>query len=527
MAFEIISYGIFLSGFAWLVQRLLSAQRARKKPPLPPGPPGLPLVGNINDLPPPGITEWTYWLKHKDIYGPISSVTVFGQTIVLLHSREIASELLDKRSAKFSSRPYLHFAGEMVGMQDGLSLAPYNESFKRQRKMAIKQMGNKNLIKNYFQAIDFQVSRLLLRLMNDPEKLEQHLKFSAASLILDILFGYESASTGEDPLVKFVDKWMEEACASVVAGAWIVDFMPWLEYLPEWLPGMGFKETARRFRKRYMQANDIPIEFVRERKAAGSTKTSYISGLLENNPDAAEIKDIKFSASTLYGGGADTTVASLNIFFLAMSLNPEVQQKAQEEIDSVVGTDRLPGFQDRPNLPYLEAVLTETLRWISVAPLGIPHTSDEEDEFRGYLIPKGSIIVPSIAWFGRDPASYPEPEKFRPERFLGANKELDPRTYVFGFGRRICPGRHLADANAFLAMARSLASFNITKAIGLDGKEIDPVIEQVPGVVGHVKNIKCTITPRTEKHRELVAQIDSQCSSGKGDSEYIKDILLD
>ncbi|KAF3140142.1 hypothetical protein TWF594_006530 [Orbilia oligospora] len=370
--------------------------------------------------------------------------------------------------------------------------------------------------------MEFQVNRFILSLMNDPDNLNRHLKFTAASLILDILYGYETASSVSDPLVRLVDKWMEDFSASAVAGVWLVDFIPWLEYLPEWLPGMGFKDTARQYYKRHMQANSIPYGFVKEQKAAGSTKTSYVSGLLDTNPTPAEIKDIRFSASTLYGGGSDTTVAAMNNFFLAMSLNLEIARKAQEEIDTVVGTHRLPTFQDRPNLPYLEAVLTESLRWITIVPLSLPHTSDEEDEFQGYLIPKGSLIIPSIGWFARDPASYPDPEKFDPERFLGPNKQLDPRTYVFGFGRRVCPGRHLVDSSIFLLMAKSLASFKISKAIGLDGKEIDPVVKQAPGLVSHVKNVRCTIVPRSEKHRELVAEFESQYSFGKGDSEFIQ-----
>ncbi|KAF3222032.1 hypothetical protein TWF106_005810 [Orbilia oligospora] len=370
--------------------------------------------------------------------------------------------------------------------------------------------------------MEFQANRFLLRLMNDPDNLKHHIQFAAASLILDLLYGYETSSVGPDPLVHLVDRGMEEACATVIAGVWFVDFIPWLEYLPEWLPGMGFKDAARRYRKTYLQVNNIPYGFVEEQRAAGSTKTSYVSGLLDANPAPDEIKDIKFSASTLYGGGSDTTVALVKNFFLAMSLSPEVQRRAQEEIDTVIGKDRLPNLQDRPNLPYLEAVLTETLRWISVVPLGLVHTSDKEDEFQGYLIPKGSIIMPSIAWFGRDPANYPDPEIFNPERFLGPNKQIDPRTFTFGFGRRICPGRYLAEPTSFILMARSLASFKISKAIGSDGKEIDPVIEELPGVISHVKNFRCTIVPRSEKQRELLAEIECQNPSGKGDSEHIR-----
>lgn len=103
-------YGVAILLLSYIIKKLVFTP---KKLPLPPGPRGLPLVGNIGDLPPPGGLEWQHWLKHRDLYGPISSVTVFGQTIVLLHDLETALELLDKRGAKYSSRGRMVFAGEM------------------------------------------------------------------------------------------------------------------------------------------------------------------------------------------------------------------------------------------------------------------------------------------------------------------------------------------------------------------------------------------------------------------------------
>jgi cytochrome P450 len=97
----------------------------------------------------------------------------------------------------------------------------------------------------------------------------------------------------------------------------------------------------------------------------------------------------------LYSGGADTTVSSLMTFFLAMILFPEVQKKAQEEIDRVIGNTRLPVSSDKEKLPYIEAVLKETHRWHPVGPMAIPHTSNKEDEIMGYRIPKGALLMPN------------------------------------------------------------------------------------------------------------------------------------
>lgn len=110
MASYSIAYGVAGLLLAYLISKLVFSH---KKLPLPPGPKGLPFVGNIADLPPKGTLEWQHWLKLKDRYGPISSVTVFGQTIVLVHDLETALELLDKRGGKYSSRGRMVFAGEM------------------------------------------------------------------------------------------------------------------------------------------------------------------------------------------------------------------------------------------------------------------------------------------------------------------------------------------------------------------------------------------------------------------------------
>ncbi|EIW84794.1 cytochrome P450 [Coniophora puteana RWD-64-598 SS2] len=151
-----------------------------------------------------------------------------------------------------------------------------------------------------------------------------------------------------------------------------------------------------------------------------------------------------------------------------MVLYPEVQKRAQEEIDKVVGTDRLPDFQDRASLPYLEAVYRETMRLKPVGPIGVPHAATNEDVYKGYYIPKGKAM-------SQNPVKYPDPSAFKPERFLDSEGKLndDTVTYAFGFGRRICPGRHFASGSSWIAMANILASFSIGKAKDAAGNPID------------------------------------------------------
>lgn len=224
--------------------------------------------------------------------------------------------------------------------------------------------------------------------------------------------------------------------------------------LPNWIPGTGFKRTAARWNKTLMQVADQPYEFVKKQVSEGTAKPSYVQAFIDKkgaeNMTAEEEFIAKWSAASLYTGGADTTVSSIACFFLAMALNPLVQKKAQEELDRVIGTDRLPSFSDREDLPYINALLKEVLRWHPVAPMGLPHVVTEDDIYEGHFIPKGAMLMPNIYGFMHNPKTFKNPNTFNPDRFLGPNPEMDTHTLCFGFGRRICPGRELADSSVFL-----------------------------------------------------------------------------
>lgn len=112
MALSFFVYSITLALSLYIISRII-ASRSRSRLPLPPGPKGFPLVGNIADLPPPGVPEWQHWLKHRELYGPLSSVTVMGQTIILIHDKEMAVDLFEKQALKYSSRPSMVFGAEM------------------------------------------------------------------------------------------------------------------------------------------------------------------------------------------------------------------------------------------------------------------------------------------------------------------------------------------------------------------------------------------------------------------------------
>jgi len=188
-----------------------------------------------------------------------------------------------------------------------------------------------------------------------------------------------------------------------------------------------------------------------------------------------------------------------------MILYPEVQKKAQAEIDAVVREDRLPSFSDQEQLPYVQSVVKEVFRWNPVAPFSIQHCVTEDDIYEGYLIPKGSYVIANIWKLLHDEEVYSNPMEFNPDRFMGTRPEQDPKDFSFGFGRRACPGKILAEASVFIACAMALAVFDISKGVDESGREIEPEAEYLDGVISHPKPFKCTIKGRSQKRVALIS----------------------
>jgi len=219
---------------------------------------------------------------------------------------------------------------------------------------------------------------------------------------------------------------------------------------------------------------------------------------------------IKTAMGSMYQAGSETTVSSMYSLFLALVLYPEVQRRAQAELDEVIGRDRLPMFDDRPRIPYVEALCKELLRWQMVAPIGLPHSSSRDDVYKGFFIPKGSIMVANAWAILHDPEMYPDPEEFKPERFLNKDGSIrdDPTlSLVFGAGKRICPGRHFVDATIFIVASSVLSVFNVTKAKDENGNEI-PVKAAVTldcAVLVHPVKFECSILPRDGVAGDLIS----------------------
>ncbi|KAF4844007.1 O-methylsterigmatocystin oxidoreductase [Colletotrichum siamense] len=513
----------------YVINKLLSASKNAGRPPLPPGPKGLPVVGNVNDLPKPGDFEAHHWIKHKDRYGPLSSVTVLGQTLVIINDLQLALELLEKRSVKYSSRPRQIFAGEMIGWENTLAMQDHNDRFRNYRKNISRIIGSKTAAAQYDALQEAEVGHFLLHVLDHPEKLRDHIRREAGSVILRVAYGYNPEPFKDDYLIDLAGEAMDQFAQAAVPGAFLVDIFPLLRHIPDWFPGAKFKQTAKEWHSTLSGVAEKPYAFVKHQMSQGRDTSSFVSHLIRDGGLTPEEDFVtKWSAASLYTGGADTTVSSIDCFFLAMTLFPNPQEKAQEEIDRVIGTGRLPLASDRPNLPYTDALVKELLRWQPIAPMGLPHASSDDDVVEGYFIPKNALLLPNIWHFTHDPEVWDQPDEFRPERFLsGQDQEsaLDPHKIVFGFGRRICPGRILADNALFINVAQSLAVFDIRKPV-VDGKEVDPTVKMTPGIVSHPEPFDTSIKPRSAHHEKLIRSLEQTYPWDESDGKILESMEL-
>ncbi|KAL9712265.1 hypothetical protein Ac2012v2_005343 [Leucoagaricus gongylophorus] len=312
-------------------------------------------------------------------------------------------------------------------------------------------------------------------------------------------------------------------------GSFLVDLFPSMKFIPAWFPGAGWKRKANYWRNLGEYFANTPWNTVKEQLRQGTAEPSIAANLIEKLPDETspdrtqnEMK-ARNTCAIAFAGGADTTVSTIQSFFMAMALHPQVQKKAQEELDKVIG-NRLPEFNDRPNLPYINAMVKESLRWQPVVPLAVAHMAKEADEYNGYYIPKGTVIFGN-SWFVHPPSvrsliqaslrsilqdqeTYKDPFVYNPDRFLKDGKidptVRDPKVASFGYGRRICPGRFLAENSLFIVLCHILIVYDIRPALGDDGKELGILPEMTNGMLSYPVPFLCRIVPRSDKAKFLI-----------------------
>lgn len=432
--------------------------------------------------------------------------------IVVLDTFQAAADLLEKRGANYSDRPRMPMVGELMGYGWHLTIMRYGDGWRIHRR-ALHQHLHEGALTRLHPNLERMNSRFIRALIHTPGEWWAFTHWLAGANILSMVYGMEDTQLADDPWIALGDAALQMANDAFVSGFQVVDIFPILKYIPAWFPGAGFKRKARRAHAVSMRTRDEPLEWLRAQMAAGTAAPSLAASLIDTELDGAPLPEevVANCAGVAYVAGVDTALSTMRSFFLAMVRNPEAQRKAQEELDRVLPGDRIPTLSDRAALPlpYLEAVLRETYRLYPPVPLGVPHRAIEEDEYDGMRIPAGAVLIANIWSMMRDEKTFgAEPLSFRPERFLKDGhidrSVMDPRAAVFGFGRRVCPGRHLADSEVWLMMVTVLYAFDIMPAQDDLRRDILPTEEVTGAFVVAPKRFECRIGPRSEARKALI-----------------------
>ncbi|KAI0739567.1 cytochrome P450 98A3 [Daedaleopsis nitida] len=459
-----------------LVVKSLLQRRARR---LPPGPTPLPIVGNLFHMPRKDMGRELRELSNT--YGDVVHLNVFGQSIILLGSAKVAYDLLDKRSSNYSNRPKSAMI-TMAGFDTLFTLMDYGPDWRQHRRAFHSQM-HVGVVQQY-ESAQLDVTRNLLRsILSSPQDLKKHVEFTFAVLVLHVTYGIDLHKPN-DGYFHMVERLNEVGEEISVPGRYAVEAFPWMRHIPSWLPGAGFKKLAAKANDDLEHTADHFFNNALTALDKGDNKDSFVGRLLENvtldTPEGKAAREVcrKMTLTTYTGEPISQTNALVGAFFLALVLYPDVQKKAQAELDAVVGRGRLPDFNDRDSLPYITAIVTELSRWHNVTPIGLPHSVAADDEYNGYIIPGGATVMPNIWALTRDPELYPDPDRFIPERFLDEAGRLDvkgrdPGEFVFGFGRRVCPGRHFAESLLFVICASLVWAFDISAPVDEEGNPVE------------------------------------------------------
>jgi len=384
----------------------------------------------------------------------------------------------------------------------------YGETWRLGRRI-FQQEFNPKASQKYIQ-IQMKYANSLLKLIkNNPAEFENHIKYFSSGILLDMTYGFDIKPV-DDPYVKAAQDG-NEFLKGMVPGSFLVDAFPTLKHIPDWIPGIQFKKNARIWGKGMIDSCEVPFNEISKSFSEGTAAFSFtrswlsrISTYRKEGDKEKLLNAVKFASGNAYLAGFETTTSVLLNFVYLMIVHPDVQQKAQNDLDKVVGRDRMPNIDDRDSLPYISALAQEVLRWYPVVPFSIPHRLTADDVYKGMDLPEGSIVMPNIWAMSHDMDEYaPDPDTFRPERFL-EGKPRDPFLYAFGFGRRVCPGRYMAMNSLFLAISAMLQVFSIGKMLDEDGTEIEiePRFENTLAV--RLSPFPASFKPRFKGAEELI-----------------------
>ncbi|KAG6327474.1 hypothetical protein ID866_11615 [Astraeus odoratus] len=420
--------------------------------------------------------------------------------MIIIGRYQESVDIMEKEGGLLADRPRAVAAGEILSRGLRMILAPAGEQFRRLRRAAHTHLQAKAA--ESYGPIQMQAARdVILDILDDPKQHQAHANRYAASVILRVTYGKSTPTGTNAPEIVVIHKMLKRFQMLMRPGALLVEKYPILKYVP------GYASEIEQWRREESQVFHDQLDRVARELKTGDAGPSFARYLLENrNTHKLSDEEMAYLAGSLFGAGSDTTAVAIMVLVMAAACYPEAQDIVQEELDNVVGRERAPTFDDYNALPQIQAFMLECLRWRPVTTLGFAHRALSDIVYKDFCIPEGAIVFGNHWAISRDPEVYPNPDKFDPQRWINSDGRIkdDIRFPSFGFGRRICPGQHIANRSIFINAALLMWSFRITQdpTAPIDDKGF------VDGVIAHPKPFAACFTPRfgDEKHLRKVMQ---------------------
>ncbi|KAL5555146.1 hypothetical protein UlMin_037382 [Ulmus minor] len=467
-----------LSSITW---RLRHPNHSRK---LPPGPGGLSIIANLPML---GSLPHRALANLAQKYGPIMSIRLGHVLTVVVSSPSAAELFLKTHDLVFASRPKLQASKHMTYNFKGIILTEYGAYWRYVRKLCTVKLLSGMKVESFAPIRNEKVSSMvewLRTVENEVVDLSEKVKQVVEEIAFKIIFGSD--------IFEGVDlKGLARESVRLAGAFNVADYVPYLEPL-------DLQRLRRRMRKNSKAIDEIlnkvindRLQQYKERKGDDNKRTNFVDVLLSelteamNPPDLGEqepnytieLTNMKAIACDMVAAAFNTTSSTIEWTLSELLRHPQTISCLQQELNDIVGIERMVEESDLPKLAYLNMVIKESFRLHPVAPFLIPREAMEDIEINGYFIPKKTRVVVNVWAIGRDPNVWSENwEEFYPERFIGSNVEIgghDFKFTPFGFGRRGCPGKSLGLRTVSFVVAQLVHCFNWKLPPGMQPGDLD------------------------------------------------------
>ncbi|XP_062996479.1 cytochrome P450 2F3-like [Elgaria multicarinata webbii] len=434
---------------------------------LPPGPTPLPILGNFFQLDRKDIVKSL--VKMSEVYGPVFTVYLGLRRVVVLCSYKVVKEALVDQAEEFSGRGQIPSFSKDFN-EHGVVFA-HGDRWRLLRRFSLSTLRNFGMGKRSIEERIQEEARCLVEELHGTEGKPFDPTFivsrAVSNIICSIVFG-NRFEYNDEKFLRLNKLITERFRVTSTPQAALYNIFP---EIMEKIPGTHHAGS---------RCSQAIISFIRERikmqqaSLDPSAPQNYIDCFLvkmeeeKHNPCSEFcMENLIMSTFNLFFAGTETIGTTLRCGFLILLKYPEIQEKLHEEIDRVIGQDRIPTCEDRNKMPYMEAVLHEIQRFSDILPMNLPHAVTRDTLFRGYVIPKGTYIYPMLSTVHYDPEQHSNPEEFDPGRFLdshGRFQKLDA-FMPFSAGKRMCLGEGMARMELFLFFTTVLQNFTLTSLV--------------------------------------------------------------